>query len=757
MNKLKIFWSVVIGGIILVALIFFSASVGLFGEMPTFKELENPDTNLATEIIGSDGQVIGKYFLSDNRTSVGFDELPKELVDALVATEDERYYSHCGIDVRGTIRALFFLGSKGGASTISQQLAKQLFHQRASGFERYIQKVKEWFIAVDLERQYTKQEIIAMYLNQYDFGNQADGIRSASRIYFSKEPKDLKIEEGAMLVGMLKNSSLYNPMRNPQGVIKRRNVVLSQMERNRYITTSQKDSLVKLPLGVVFSPETHDEGIATYFREYLRFYMKKWIDENPKEDGSKYNLYLDGLKIYTTIDSRIQKNAEKALIEHMRNLQRAFDAENNKKKNKNYPFVNLSESETQSILERSIRGSYRWAKLKDEGLSDSEIRKSFDKKVNMRVFSWKGEIDTVMTPKDSILYYKGFLRAGLMAMEPQTGHVKAWVGGFDYKHFKYDQVGHAARQVGSVFKPFVYATAIDQLHYTPCYQVPDVQTCIPAGKYNNEKEWCPKNSGGSFSGRMMTLKSALANSVNSITTNLMDKVGPAPVAKLVRNLGVTTPIEEVPSIALGTPDISVLEMVGAYSTFVNEGVYVKPVMVTRIEDKNGRVLFEYTPSTRDVLSSEVSRTIVNLLEGVTQSGSGVRLRTQGADKYNSVYKNVVTGYPYAFKNPIAGKTGTSQNQSDGWFIGMVPNLACGVWVGAEDRAIHFKGLAYGQGATMALPIWGYFMKLCYANPDIGISKDGFPSPQGESINFNCSEELQNTNDLDFGDGDSIDF
>lgn len=754
---LKLFWGTIAGGIAVVVLVFFLASIGAFGEMPNFKQLENPETNLATEILASDGKTLGKFYLNDNRTAVTYKELPEGLINALVATEDERFYNHSGIDTRGTLRAAVYLGTKGGASTISQQLAKMLFHEPARGWKRYVQKIKEWIIAVDLERQYTKKEIITMYFNQYDFNNEADGIRSASRIYFGKEPKDLNLEESATLVGMFKNSSLYNPVRNPEGVRNRRNVVLAQMEKNRYITTKEKDSLQKLPLEINFNPETHNEGIATYFREYLRSYMRKWIDENRLPSGEKYNLYSDGLKIYTTIDSRMQTYAEKALQEHMKNLQKAFFAENNSKKNKTAPFLDISQDEINRIMERAMKGSNRWKKLKDEGFSEDEIRETFNQPTKMSVFTWEGERDTIMTPLDSIRYYKSFLRAAIMSMEPQTGHVKAWVGGINYKHFQYDQVGQGARQVGSTFKPFVYATAIDQLHLAPCYQVPDVQTCIEAGKYGNLTEWCPKNTGGGFSGKMMTLKSALANSVNSITANLMDKVGPVPVVKMVKNLGISAEIPEMPSIALGTADITLLEMVGAYGTFANEGVYVKPILVTRIEDRNGKVLFEYTPETHDVLSAEVAHAVVNLMEGVTQSGSGVRLRTKGADSYNTMYKNVITGYPYAFTNPIAGKTGTTQNQSDGWFIGMVPNLATGVWVGGEDRAVHFKGITYGQGATMALPIWGYFMKMCYENRELDVSKDPFPKPEGDSIQFDCNENKPETVEGAQIDADEIDF
>lgn len=751
----KWFWRIFAGGIVFVLLLFLFASWGFLGEMPDFKRLENPETNLATEIISADGKTLGKFYLDDNRTPVKYKDLPKHLIEALVATEDERFYDHSGIDVRGTLRAIAYLGSKGGASTITQQLAKQLFHgTKARGLERYTQKIKEWVISTRLETQYTKEEILTMYFNIYDFGYQADGIRSAARIYFDKEPQDLSVEESAVLVGMFKNSSLYNPVRNPEGVTNRRNVVLAQMAKNNYISQKVKDSLQQIPLKIKFTPESHNEGIATYFREYLRSYMKEWTDKNPKPDGTKHNLYLDGMKVYTTIDSKMQMYAEIAVREHMANLQKAFDAENNPKKNKTYPFLEVSKDEYNSLMERAMKNSERWRKMKAQGHSENDIRSSFEQKTEMRIFSWAGEKDTIMTPKDSILYYKAFLRTGMMSMEPQTGHIKAWVGGINYKHFQYDQVIQGARQTGSTFKPFVYATAIDQLHYSPCYELPDIQTCIEAGKYQNVTAWCPKNSNGSFSGKMMTLKYALANSVNSITVNLMDKVGPVPVINMVRNLGITAQIPEMPSISLGTADVTVLEMVGAYGTFANEGVYVKPILVTRIEDKNGTVLFENTPETHDVVSADVARAVVNLMEGVTQYGSGARLRTKGADSYNSLYKNVMTGYPYAFTNPIAGKTGTTQNNSDGWFMGMVPNLVTGVWVGGEDRAVHFRGTAYGQGATMALPIWGYFMKQCYADEELSISKSPFTAPENMEIITDCSKKEQASDGDDFG---QIDF
>ena len=733
------FWIVFLGGILSIGLIFLLASWGVFGEMPDHTVLENPKTNLATEIISSDGKTLGKFYFDDNRTPVDYSELPKNLVDALIATEDARFYDHSGIDARGTLRAAIKLGSGGGASTISQQLAKQLFHGEGSKniIERVLQKAKEWIIATRLERQYTKEEIIAQYFNIYDFGNNADGIRSASRIYFGKEPQDLNLKESAMLVGMFKNSSLYNPRRNPVGVKNRRNVVLAQMNKYEFIDETVKDSLQKTELDLDYTPETHNAGIATYFREYLRDFMKQWIKDNPKPDGEKWSLYNDGLQIYTTIDSRMQQYAEDAVQKHMPRLQAEFDHQNTPDRNPTAPFLELDLDEIDALMKRSMRQSERWRHMKyDLKKSDKEIIESFDKPTQMEVFSWKGEIDTIMKPIDSMRYYKSFLHTGMMSMDPQTGHVKAWVGGVNYKHFQYDHVKQGKRQVGSTFKPFVYATAIDQLHLSPCDTLPNTQITIEANKYGNPEPWTAKNSDGKYGG-FKTLKNALANSTNTITARLMDKVGPQPVIDMAKNLGVEEEILPVPAIALGTPDLSVYEMVAAYSTFANKGVYNKPVLVTRIEDKNGTVLFQFTPESKDVLSEEVAYVTVNLMEGVTQGGSGTRLRHTWAGN-TQVYKEIITGYPYGFDNPIAGKTGTTQNQSDGWFMGMVPNLVTGVWVGAEDRAAHFRTITYGQGASMALPIWGLYMKSCYENPELGISKGNFEKPNELSIQVDCA-------------------
>ena len=604
--------------------------------------------------------------------------------------------------------------------------------------EAVIQKIKEWVLSVQLEQRYTKNEIIAMYLNIYDFGYNADGIRSAAKIFFNTTPKALLLEQSATLVGMLKNSSLYNPLRRPELVKARRNVVFKQMLRNKMISQKEKDSLCNIPLKIEYTPESHREGLATYFRAYLQEFMKKWIKENPKSDGSYFNIYRDGLKIYTTIDSRLQSIAEESVSKHMKNLQKEFFLQNTPKANPTAPFLDLRPGEIDTLLEKSAYRSERWRKGKNAGMDKDELLTTFFKPTPMQVFSWKGEIDTIMTPMDSIRYYKHFLRAAMMAMEPQTGHVKTWVGGYNYKHFQYDQVKQGRRQIGSTFKPFLYSTAIDQLKLSPCDKLPDALYCIDQMKHGNIDPWCPKNSGDRY-GRVRTLKNALANSVNTISARIMDMVGPRPVVDLVKKTGITSFIPNVPSIALGTPDISLFELVGAYGTFANQGIFIKPIVITRIEDKNGMALFEVVPETRDVISEEAAYVTLNLMEGVTQHGSGARLRHAGLEKTNYIYENTVTGYPYIFENPIAGKTGTTQNQSDGWFMGIVPNLVTGVWVGGEDRSVHFEEIGFGQGATMALPIWALFMKAAYENEELGISQEEFLVPDIVSIPLECDE------------------
>jgi penicillin-binding protein 1A len=746
-NLLRFFWISFFTGILSVVVLFSSAALGFLGEMPDLQQLENPKTNLATQIISSDGVVLGKFYFNDNRTPISFDALPKNLVNALIATEDERFFSHSGIDLKGTLRALFYLGKKGGASTISQQLARQLFVgvRSRNKAQAVLQKFKEWVLAVQLERSYTKKEIIAMYLNVYDFGYTADGIQSAAKIYFNTTPEKLTIEQSATLVGMLKNSSLFNPIRRPARVEQRRNIVLQQMKRNGFISEGAQDSLKLMPLEIDFTPDSHREGLATYFRAYLQKFMRTWTKENPKADGTNYDIFRDGLRIYTTIDSRLQQIGESSVAAHMSNLQKEFFLQNTPKLNPTAPFLDLREGEIDTLLQNTARRSERWRKMRVAEKDEETIWASFKKPVPMEVFSWKGDRDTIMTPLDSIRYYKHFLRASMMSMNPLTGHVKAWVGGFNYKHFQFDQVYQGRRQIGSTFKPFLYATAIDQLRLSPCDILPDALFCIEPMKHGNVDAWCPKNSGNKY-GQMRTLKNALANSVNTVSARLMDKVGPRPVINLARKMGITSYLPRVPSIALGTPDISLFEMVGAYSTFANKGIYVKPIMISRIEDKNGTVLFEVVPETTDVLSEESAYVTIDLLKGVTESGSGIRLRHQGADEANYAYKNVVTGYPYQFQNPIAGKTGTTQNQSDGWFMGMVPNLVTGVWVGGDDRAVHFEDIAFGQGATMALPIWAMYMRGAYEIPELGISLEDFEAPEKLTIPIDCQQETP-INDL----------
>ena len=723
------FWQLFAYGFLGIILLFLFASWGFFGKMPSFDDLENPDSNVATEIISSDGVLIGKFY-KENRTPVKYEELPKHLVEALVSTEDERFYEHSGIDVRGTFRAVAKLGKDGGASTLTQQLAKNLFHgSDGSKFIlfRVIQKVKEWIIAIRLERQYTKQEIIALYLNQVDFVNGAVGIRSAAKIYMNKEPKDLAVEESALFVGMLKNPSLYNPNRKKRAkmVFDRRNTVLGQMVRSGFLSQTKEKQLAQLPIKLDFKPESHSEGSATYFREYLREYMKKWIKTHLKDDGTEYDLYRDGLKIYTTIDSKMQQYAEEAVAEHLKNLQKEFFIA--AKDKNNAPFVDITPEQTEQIIMQAMKNSERWRKMDLNGKTKDEILRSFEVPAKMKIFTYEGEKDTIMKPKDSIIYYKHMLQTGMMAMEPRNGHIKAWVGGVNYKYFQYDHVGQGARQVGSTFKPFVYATAIEQLGMSPCDSIIDSYFTMPKGKWGIDADWSPKNSDGNYRGTI-TLQKALANSVNTVSAKLIDRVGPQAVVDMVKELGVTSNIPVQPSIALGAVDITVEQMVGAMSTFANQGVYVKRTFIIKIEDKNGVVLDQTVSYQKDVVNKDVAYTVLKLMEGVTSSGTGARLKYGGGGFIQ---------YDYSFGNPIAGKTGTSQNNSDGWFIGMVPNLATGIWVGNEDRSAHFRATRLGQGATMALPIWGIFMKKCYGDSDLDVSKEPFERPENLAIKVDC--------------------
>ena len=734
---IKRFWIIVLSGFTSILLVFLFASWGIFGELPTFEELENPEKNLATEVISSDGVTLGKYAFK-NRTPVGFSDLPENLVNALIATEDERFYEHSGIDFRGLARAIVKLGKGGGASTITQQLAKNLFNKGGSSstLKRLTQKVKEWIVATKLERQYTKNEIVAMYLNTQGFLFNAIGIRSASRIYFGKEPKNLDIQESAILVAMLKNPRQFNPNReiSKGKSLVRRNVVFAQMAKNEFITQKEKDSLQKLPLKINFTPESHNDGLATYFREYLRGYLKKWTKNNPKPNGELYNINRDGLKIFVTLDSRMQQYAQEAVQEHISNLQKYFFKE--QQKNETAPFYDLEEEQVDAIYKRARKRSDRFRGMKKNGYSDQQIDSAFNASIDMRVFSWneQREVDTIMSPNDSIKYYKTILRSGLLSIEPQTGHIKAWVGGINHKYFKYDHVDQGKRQVGSTFKPFVYATAINQLRLSPCEKFPNTPYTIPKGRFGIPEAWTPKNSGEKYGGEI-TLKSALAKSINVISARLIDMVTPLNVVRLAKSAGIESRIPKSPSIALGSVELSLMEMTGAYATFANKGMRVEPNMLLRIEDKNGTVLADFTPKTNEVLSEESAYVVLELLKGVTTAGSGVRLRT--SEHY---YKDIITGFPYEFTNPIAGKTGTTQNHTDGWFMGVVPNLATGVWTGGEDRAVHFENIAEGQGATMSLPTWALFMKKVYTDTSLNISQEDFEKPESIGIVTACGKD-----------------
>ncbi|MDA9627263.1 transglycosylase domain-containing protein [Flavobacteriaceae bacterium] len=731
------FWMLVLGGFISVSLVFLLASWGVFGTLPTFEELENPEKNLATEVISSDGVTLGKYAFK-NRTPVGFKDLPDNLVHALIATEDERFYEHSGIDFRGLARAIVKLGKGGGASTITQQLAKNLFNKGGSSstLKRLTQKVKEYIVATKLERQYTKNEIIAMYLNTQGFLFNAIGIRSASRIYFGKEPKDLDVQESAILVAMLKNPRQFNPNReiSKKKSLTRRNVVFAQMAKNEFISQEEKDSLQNLPLKINFTPESHNDGLATYFREYLRGYLKKWVKNNPKPNGESYNINRDGLKIYVTLDSRMQQYAQEAVQEHMANLQSYFFKE--QQKNETAPFYDLEEEQIDGIYNRARKRSDRYRRMKKNGYSVKQIDSAFNASTDMRVFSWNNqrEVDTIMSPNDSITYYKSILRSGLLSIEPQTGHIKAWVGGINHKYFKYDHVEQGKRQVGSTFKPFVYATAINQLGLSPCEKFSNTPYTIPKGRFGIPKAWTPKNSGEKYGGEI-SLKDALAKSINVISARLIDMVTPENVVRLAKSAGIESRVPKSPSIALGSVELSLMEMTGAYATFANKGMRVEPNMLLRIDDKNGTVLADFTPETKEVLSEESAYVVLELLKGVTTAGSGVRLRTSA-----HYYKDIITGFPYKFTNPIAGKTGTTQNHTDGWFMGVVPNLATGVWTGGEDRAVHFENIAEGQGATMSLPTWALFMKKVYADKSLNISEEDFEKPEYVGIDTNCGKE-----------------
>jgi penicillin-binding protein 1A len=738
-----------------VVILFFLLSVGALGFMPSFEELENPYSNLATEVYSSDQVLLGTFF-QENRSRVEYKEISPNVINALVSTEDIRFHDHSGIDGRGLVRVFFRTiimqeQSSGGGSTITQQLAKLLFHEPAKNIaERSIQKLKEWIIAVKLERSYTKEEILTMYLNKAPFIYDAYGIKSAASTFFGTTADSLKIEQAATLIGMLKNPALYNPVRRPELTVERRNVVMGQMLKAKHISKAQFDSLKQLPLGLEFIRTDHIHGLAQYFREYLRLtlianqpkrenyatwqnqkfiedstewhnnQLYGWVSKNLKPDGTRYDIYRDGLKIYTTIDSRLQQFAENAVEQHLgQDLQPQFFKE--KKGRTRAPFTrHISKEQYENIINKAIQQSDRYRIMRQKNVPVDSILMVFKQPVPMKVFSYSGEKDTIMSPLDSIHYNKTFLRASLFSMDPQSGHVKAYVGGPSYKHFKYDMATQGKRQVGSTIKPFVYTLAMQE-GLTPCDLVPNIpQTFyLPTGQ-----TWTPRNTGTRRAGEMVTLKWGLAQSNNNITAWIMKQYNPDAVARMMRTLGIKSPIDAVPALCLGTPDLTLSEMTAAYATFANKGVHVEPLVVTRIEDKYGNIIATFHPNKNEAISEDKAFLMLNLLQGVIRTGTAIRLRLK-----------------YQLTGEIGGKTGTTQNHSDGWFMGVAPNLVTGVWVGGEDRDIHFDNLRIGGGGNMALPIWGLYMIDAYKTPDIGVTaEDIFEAPVNFNLNLNCANE-----------------
>lgn len=755
--------------------------------LPDVDDLANPKINLATRIMSADGELLGTYY-KENREDVTYRELPPHLVNALLATEDVRFMEHSGVDILGLMRAVFKAGTDGGASTITQQYAKMLFTERYEGVSmvtRVFQKIREWIIAGQIESLYTKEEIITMYLNQYDFLNQAVGIKSAARIYFNTKPELLTVEQSAMLVGMLKNSSLFNPLRREERVYKRREVVLKQMQKYDYLTAEQYDSLRALPLGLNYQRSSHDEGVAPYFREVLRSEVEKLLEEKnadgsykiAKEDGNKFDIYRDGLKIYTTIDSRLQQHGEYAVHQHLSHeLQAAFTKDLKNRKKDNYPFYNgIAKRDFDAIMRRAIEESDRYkiqhgdlcpdcmrpgyyvSKRNNNGQeeyycdpekqgcghvwpqrSENELIQEWDKPIATRVFTYSGLKDTVLSPMDSIKYHKAILHASLMSIEPKTGHVKAWVGGIDFKTFKFDNVYQSARQVGSTFKPLVYATAL-RMGKNPQDPVDGSKFCW-AG-------WCPRGGGGTY-----TMKCALANSVNTVAARLAYTYGVDNIIKLARRLGITAHLEANGPLALGAANIPLYQMVGAISSFANDGVYIQPTFILRIEDKNGSAIYESEQRVEQAIDPCQAYQLLGMMKSVVDgscgSGTGVRLRNSGKP-----YGGITT--------PTAGKTGTTQNNTDGWFIGLTPDLATGVWVGAQDPTVRFSSTSLGQGANTGLPIYGYYMKKVYADQSLKISRADFSLPKncgtGQAVDATMAEsEIIDAQDL-FSEEESTDI
>lgn len=759
------FWSLFIFPFVFIIFLFILISKEKLGPMPSFGELENPEYYLAAEVYSEDGALLGKISI-ENRTWTEYKNLSPSLTDALIATEDIRYNRHSGIDIRGLGRAAILtvmLGqSTGGGSTITQQLAKQLYPRDTARntplmwkIKLGVSKFKEWQTAVKLERSYTKEEIITMYLNKFDFSYNAIGIRSAARVYFNTTPDSLNLQQSAVLVGMLKASTKYNPVRNYKIMLQRRNTVLSQMAKYGYITPAVADSVKKLPIETDFRIDDHNSGPATYLRQYLTNIMRKpepdrtkylqqasyddakwewdnnplygWCKKNKKPDGTPYDVYRDGLKIYTTLNSRMQKYAEEALAEHL-SKEVQPDFHKRAKYYSNPPYSNdLSKKEVEDLLLKSVKQSDRYYLMRARGVSDDSIMLAFNTPVRMKVFSWKGERDTLMSPYDSIRYYKYFIRSSFLVEDPHTGYVKAYVGGPDFRYFKYDAITQQKKQVGSTIKPFLYTIAM-QNGYSPCYEVENIPRTFNLP--GDSVPWTPRSSGPKeFHGKMVTLAWGLAQSENYISAWLMQQFKPTAVVDLMKKMGIRSYIEPYPSIFLGTSDIKLEEMVGAYGTFANKGVYTRPMYVTRIEDKNGNTISKFTPKIEEVLSEDQAYLMLNLLQGVVNSGSGRRMRVE----------------PYNFTNQIGGKTGTTQNHANGWFMGVTPNLVAGVWSGWEDQAIHFENLSEGQGANMALPVFALFLQKIYSDPQFGILEaDEFERPAGFNVNLDCDQVRKNT-------------
>ncbi|RZL17191.1 MAG: penicillin-binding protein, partial [Pedobacter sp.] len=706
-------WKLLIGAIAFFALFIVLIGYEVFGPLPSFRDIEHPKSNQASEIVTDDGRVLGTYFVQ-NRSNVTYPEISKNVLNALIATEDIRFNEHSGIDFKRTFTIFFYniVGKKQGGSTITQQLAFNLFSDEArqrNFFKRVLQKFKEWVIAVKLERNYTKEEIIVMYLNTVDFGNQAYGIKSAARVYFNTTPDKLTVAQAATLVGILKGITRYSPTRNPDRALARRNTIMGLMVKAELLTEQELQTEQEKPLGLIFSAATVNDGIAPYFRAVLKNDIRKIFEERSitKPDGTPYDLDRDGLRIITTINYDMQLYAEEAQKEYMRTLQMSFI--------KSWKGRNPFKGKAMQI-EQGVKRSDRYKALQLEGKTDEEIKADFNTPTKLSIFTWKGNIDTVMKPIDSVKYYKMLLRNAMMAMDPQTGFVKAWVGGINYEHFKYDQVKMGTRQVGSTAKPFTYSVAVEN-GYSPCFTVLNEPVTI---EVPGSPAWTPRSS-GTVPG-YLTLQKGLALSQNYIAAYLMKQVGPTAVATLAKKMGISSDVPAYPSIALGSFDASVYDMVGAYSVFANKGIYTKPTYILRIEDKNGVVLHSEKAIPVPAMNEEVAYVMTRMLRGVVTNGTGWRLTK------------------YGIKTPIGGKTGTTQNNSDGWFMGISPSLVAGVWTGCEDRAFHFTSTAQGDGATTALPIFAGFMKRVYANPKLKISKADFEPPKnGVSITYDCNQ------------------